>query len=78
MAVKQSLTEVVNEHDAVQQVARSTVAMVLTNPRLEDNPIVYVNRAFEEVTGYSQAAAVGRNCRFLQGEGTDLADVQAL
>ncbi|MGR3468634.1 MAG: PAS domain-containing protein, partial [Shimia sp.] len=47
-------------------------------PRLEDNPIVYVNRAFEEVTGYSQAAAVGRNCRFLQGEGTDLADVQAL
>ena len=32
-----------------------------------DMPMVYVNAAFERITGYSQAEALGRNCRFLQG-----------
>ncbi len=53
---------------------RFPIAFVLTNPNIEDNPIVYVNRAFENLTGYSTDAAVGRNCRFLQGENTDDAD----
>lgn len=46
------------------------LALVLTDPTLDDNPIVYVNRAFETITGYGQVAAVGRNCRFLQGPNT--------
>ena len=33
-----------------------------------DWPLVYVNPAFEKLTGYSAAEVVGRNCRFLQGE----------
>ncbi|MGR3491843.1 MAG: PAS domain-containing protein [Shimia sp.] len=78
MSDKRNLTELIDEGDAVDYVARSGVAMVLTNPRLDDNPIVYVNRAFEDVTGYSQAAAVGRNCRFLQGEGTNQDDIDKL
>lgn len=49
----------------------SPFAMVLTDPNLPDNPIVFVNDAFEVATGYSRAAAVGRNCRFLQGDSTD-------
>jgi diguanylate cyclase (GGDEF)-like protein/PAS domain S-box-containing protein len=36
-----------------------------------DMPLVYVNRAFERSTGYSRAEAIGRNCRFLQGEDRD-------
>jgi diguanylate cyclase (GGDEF)-like protein/PAS domain S-box-containing protein len=32
-----------------------------------DMPLVYVNRAFERVTGYGREEAIGRNCRFLQG-----------
>ena len=32
-----------------------------------DMPMVYANAAFERITGYSQAEALGRNCRFLQG-----------
>src|SRR4029078_5487186 len=34
-------------------------------------PLVYVNRAFEKVTGYTRAEVGGGNCRFLQGEDHD-------
>ncbi len=59
------------EHEAINAMSQSQVAMVLTNPNMPDNPIVYVNRSFERITGYSSAMIVGQNCRFLQGEGTD-------
>ncbi|WP_243369619.1 PAS domain S-box protein [Microvirga solisilvae] len=45
---------------------RSGLSMLATNPRLPDNPIVFVNEAFCRTTGYSAEEAVGRNCRFLQ------------
>jgi len=42
--------------------------VTLADPDLEDAPIVYANKAFERLTGYSQAEIIGHNCRFLQGE----------
>jgi PAS domain S-box-containing protein len=45
--------------------------VTLADPDLEDMPIVYANKAFERMTGYSQAEVIGRNCRFLQGEDRD-------
>ncbi|MEM1409917.1 MAG: PAS domain-containing protein, partial [Pseudomonadota bacterium] len=57
---------------------RFPIAFVMTNPNIPDNPIIYVNRAFERLTGYSADAAVGRNCRFLQGPDTDKRAVRAL
>jgi PAS domain S-box-containing protein len=39
---------------------------------------VYVNPAFEETTGYAAEEAVGRNCRFLQGEDRDQPAVEEL
>ncbi len=53
-------------------------ALVVTNPAIEDNPIVFVNSAFTQLTGYTFEQAVGRNCRFLQGPGTDPEDVATL
>lgn len=36
-----------------------------------DQRIVYANAAFTAVTGYSAEEVLGRNCRLLQGPGTD-------
>lgn len=51
--------------------ARLPLALVLSNPSLDDNPIVFASEAFEELTGYRRRDIIGRNCRFLQGEGTE-------
>lgn len=45
--------------------------VTLSDPDLPDNPIVYANKAFEDMSGYSQEDIVGRNCRFLQGADRD-------
>lgn len=42
--------------------------VTLADPDIEDMPIVYANKAFERMTGYTQAEIVGHNCRFLQGD----------
>ena len=68
----------VSDEDAFAIFSASRIAMVLTNPREDDNPIVYVNRAFERLTGYTAEMAVGRNCRFLQSKGTDPRTVQRI
>jgi PAS domain S-box-containing protein len=52
-------------------VAASANGIVITDPKLADNPIVYVNPAFERISGYGAEEAVGRNCRFLQGDERD-------
>ncbi|WP_341963366.1 PAS domain S-box protein (plasmid) [Planococcus maritimus] len=56
----------------------SRVATVVTDPQQEDNPIIYSNQIFEQLTGYTQEEIIGRNCRFLQGEDTDQSAVQQI
>lgn len=51
------------------------MAMAIADPNKPDCPLVYVNAAFTEMTGYTPADVVGRNCRFMQGPGTDPATV---
>ncbi len=45
--------------------------ITIADARLPDMPLIYVNPAFERVTGYSRHEAIGSNCRFLQGPDTD-------
>jgi PAS domain S-box-containing protein len=59
-------------------VTASTNSIVITDPNLPDDPLVYVNPAFEETTGYAAEEALGRNCRFLQGEDRDQTAVAQL
>ncbi len=59
-----------------QAMAQTRMAVCLADPRRADMPIVFVNRAFAQLTGYSESEVVGLNCRFLQGPGTDPETVQ--
>ncbi|WP_336136421.1 PAS domain-containing protein [Natronomonas amylolytica] len=43
------------------------VGITITDPAQEDNPIIYANDKFVELTGYFRKDIIGRNCRFLQG-----------
>ncbi len=58
-----------------QAMAQTRMAICLSDPHAKDMPIVFANRAFRELTGYSQEEVVGRNCRFLQGPDTDPREV---
>ena len=49
-------------------VAASSNGIIITDPKLPDNPIVYVNPAFERISGYPVDEVLGHNCRFLQGD----------
>lgn len=75
---EQDVARVLGAGDALAGFSRLSISLVLTDPRQDDNPIIYVNDAFERTTGYSRSAAVGRNCRFLQGEHTDKRDVDRI
>ena len=45
--------------------------IAITDALQTDNPIIYVNKAFEKMTGYSKMDILGKNCRFLQANDND-------
>jgi len=49
-------------------VEASTSSISMADAGKPDMPLIYVNPAFERITGYSRDEVIGRNCRFLQGE----------
>ncbi|WP_294261415.1 histidine kinase famiy protein [uncultured Sphingomonas sp.] len=59
-------------HDIFFAAVETTrMPMIVTDPNQPDNPIVFCNKAFVKMTGYTPADIVGHNCRFLQGPETD-------
>lgn len=70
--------DVTERRDREQELRRNSRAMqeapvgiTITDPEEADNPIIYTNAAFHDLTGYAQDEVLGRNCRFLQGPETD-------
>ena len=50
-----------------QAISASSNGITISDPGQPDNPLIYVNRSFELMTGYSAEEVLGSNCRFLQG-----------
>ncbi|WP_411967766.1 bacterio-opsin activator domain-containing protein [Haloferax sp. YSSS75] len=61
-----------------QALDEAPVGITIADYTLPDRPLVYVNESFESMTGYSEQAALGRNCRYLQGPETDPEKVATL
>ncbi|KAM1309678.1 hypothetical protein ACFX13_006499 [Malus domestica] len=58
--------------DALSTFQQTFVVSDATKP---DYPILYASAGFFKMTGYTSKEVIGRNCRFLQGAGTDPQDV---
>nr|AML79181.1 putative LOV domain-containing protein [Limonium spectabile] len=61
--------------DALSAFQQTFVVSDATKP---DYPIMYASEGFFKMTGYSSREVIGRNCRFLQGSGTDAEELTKL
>lgn len=66
------------DFNLIQSVQKSQQCFVITDPSLQDNPIVYASDDFLSLTGYSRDEVLGRNCRFLQGTETSPGKVETI
>ncbi|WP_165802911.1 PAS domain-containing protein [Pelagivirga sediminicola] len=59
-------------------IKHSRLPLCITDPTLPDEPIVFANQAFCDLTGYDEDDFIGKNCRFLQGPETTRESVEAI
>jgi len=59
------------DFNLVKSIQGSQHSFIITDPSLEDNPIVFASDDFLKLTGYGRDQVLGRNCRFLQGTDTN-------
>lgn len=74
-AVQEAVGEGATDMDSqdfnlVRSIQQSQQCFIITDPSLQDNPIVYASDDFLTLTGYQRKEVLGRNCRFLQGTET--------
>lgn len=48
--------------------AATNNGIIIADARLPYNPVIYVNCAFEQITGYSATDVIGQNCRFCNAQ----------
>ncbi|MFB6085234.1 MAG: PAS domain S-box protein [Halodesulfurarchaeum sp.] len=75
VAVAVDVTDRKRREDKLRRRSRALeaapVGILITDPEQDDNPMIYVNDAVEDLTGYKREELVGKNPRILQGENTD-------
>ncbi len=54
------------------------MSYVVVDMTKDDRPLVFINRHFAEMTGYSKEEILNKNCRFLQGPGTHKESIERL
>jgi len=80
MLIEQEIHELSDDpsHPLHAIVKQTEVPLCITDPKVDDNPMVFVNDAFCDLTGYTRDELIGRNCRLLQGPDTDPHDIERL
>ncbi len=58
--------------------ADGSVPVCVADAQRQDQPLIYVNPAFERLTGYRRHELLGRNCRLLQGSETSQSELATL
>ena len=66
------------DFNLMTSIRQSQQSFVITDPSLQDNPIVYASDGFLNMTGYDRDQVLGRNCRFLQGTDSNQSKVEIL
>jgi len=61
-------SDTINNNIYLQALNSAKSGIIITDNRQPDNPIIYCNKAFESISGYSQNEIIGHNCRFLQAQ----------
>ena len=56
-------------HD--RAMASSSCGITIADASDPELPLIYINEAFEKITGYPEREVIGRNCRFLQRDDRD-------
>jgi PAS domain S-box-containing protein len=54
------------------------LGILITDPNLPGNPVIYASAGVERITGYRSEDMVGHNCRMLQGKDSDPDTVKTL
>jgi PAS domain S-box-containing protein len=72
----QRIQEELNLHD--RAMAAASCGITIADALAPDMPLIYINEAFERITGYTASEVIGRNCRFLQGDDRDQPDLARL
>jgi len=60
---------------AINELSSGLVISDYTKP---DNPLIFINPAFERMTGYTESEVLGKNCRFLQGGDKEQPEIEVL
>jgi len=68
--MKNAIPNQFNDHtrQLLEALGNSINGIIIIDHQLPDDPIIYCNPVFTEMTGYKAEEILGRNCRFLQGE----------
>ena len=62
----------------MQAVIQSNDGITISDVNQPDNPLIFVNKAFEQMTGYSSEEIINRNCRYLQGHQKNQRNIEVI
>lgn len=63
-----SIIDTLDNNIYLQALNSAKSGIIITDNKQPDNPIIYCNKSFEEITGYKYNEIIGHNCRFLQAQ----------